>query len=98
MAWLARPGGRSWLAGFAGLAGVGGRGRGRRRARRRAGAGEGGRGGQAALLRCSENGDCSSTRAVAEVIPDSAAPWIRARHCRAKIGGAAEPCHVSGQR
>ena len=36
--------------------------------------------------------------ATAEVIPGSATPWIRARHCRAKIGGAAEPCHVSGQR
>ena len=36
--------------------------------------------------------------AAAEVIPGSAAPWIRARYCRAKIGGAAEPCHVSGQR
>ena len=36
--------------------------------------------------------------AAAVVIPGSAAPRIRARHCRAKIGGAAEPCHVSGQR
>ena len=36
--------------------------------------------------------------AVAEVIPGSAAPPIRERHCRSKIGGAAEPCHVSGQR
>ena len=36
--------------------------------------------------------------AAAEGIPGSAAPWIRARHCRAKIGGAVEPCHVSGQR
>ena len=36
--------------------------------------------------------------AASEVIPGSAAPWIRAWHCRAKIGGAAEPCHVSGQR
>ena len=35
--------------------------------------------------------------ATAEVIPGSVAPWIRARHCRAKISGAAEPCHVSGQ-
>ena len=32
------------------------------------------------------------------VIPPSVAPWIRARHCRAKIGGTAEPFHVSGQR
>ena len=36
--------------------------------------------------------------AVAEDIPGSAAPWIRARHCHAKIGGAAEPYPVSGQR
>ena len=36
--------------------------------------------------------------AAAEVISGSVAPRIRARHCRAKIGGAAEPCHVSGQR
>ena len=36
--------------------------------------------------------------AAAEVISGSVAPWIRARHCRAKIGGAVEPCHVSGQR
>ena len=36
--------------------------------------------------------------AAAVFIPGSAAPQIRARHCRAKIGGAAEPCHVSGQR
>ena len=36
--------------------------------------------------------------AAAEVIPGSAAPPIKARHCRAKISGAAEPCHVSGQR
>ena len=36
--------------------------------------------------------------AAAEVIPGSAAPWIRAWHYRAKIGGAAEPYHVSGQR
>ena len=35
--------------------------------------------------------------AAAEVLPGSAAPPIRARHCRAKIGGAAEPYHVSGQ-
>ena len=34
--------------------------------------------------------------AAAEVIFGSAALWIRARHCRVKIGGAAEPCHVSG--
>jgi len=32
------------------------------------------------------------------VIPGSTAPRIKARHCHAKIGGAAEPCHVSGQR
>ena len=32
------------------------------------------------------------------IISGSATPRIRARHCRAKIGGAAEPCHVSGQR
>ena len=62
------------------------------------GTGEGGRGGQAALLRCSENGDCSVTRAAAEDIPGCAAPWIRARHCCVKIGGAAELCLVSGQR
>jgi len=36
--------------------------------------------------------------AAVEGIPGSAAPWIRARHCRAKIGGAVEPCPVSGQR
>ena len=36
--------------------------------------------------------------AAAKVIPGSAAPWIRARQCRAKIGGAVEPCHVTGQR
>ena len=36
--------------------------------------------------------------ATTEVIPGSAAPWIWARHCRIKIGGATEPCHVSGQR
>ena len=36
--------------------------------------------------------------ATTEVIPSFAVPLIRARHCRAKIGGAAEPCHVSGQR
>ena len=36
--------------------------------------------------------------AVAEDIPGSAAPWIRARHCHAKIGGAAELCPVSDQR
>ena len=36
--------------------------------------------------------------AAAEDIPGSAAPWIRARHWRAKIGGAAEPYPVSGQR
>ena len=35
--------------------------------------------------------------AAAEGIPGFAAPWIRARHCRAKIGGAAEPCPVNGQ-
>ena len=34
----------------------------------------------------------------AMVIPDSAAPRIRAQHCRAKIGGTTEPFHVSGQR
>ena len=28
--------------------------------------------------------------AASEVIPGSAAPWIRARYCRAKIGGAAQ--------
>ena len=28
----------------------------------------------------------------------TAAPWIKVRHCHAKIGGAAEPCHISGQR
>ena len=43
--------------------------------------------------------------ATAEVIPGSAVPWIRVRHYRAKIGGAAGPttsaasesgrCHVS---
>ena len=73
---------------------------GRTRPRRTActAAGMRGRGGQAALLRCSGNGDCSGTRAAAEDIPGSAAPWIRARHCRAKISGAAEPCHFSGQR
>ena len=31
-------------------------------------------------------------QAATEGILGSAAPWIRARHCRAKIGGAAEPC------
>ena len=40
--------------------------------------------------------------AATEVIPGSAAPWIRARHCRAKIGGAAEPAtsavSASGRR
>ena len=36
--------------------------------------------------------------AATEGIPGFAAPWIMAWHCRAKIGGAAEPCHVSGQR
>ena len=36
--------------------------------------------------------------AAAVVIPGSAAPRIRARHCRAKIGGAAEPFQVSSQR
>ena len=36
--------------------------------------------------------------ATAEVIPGSDAPPIRARHCRAKISGTAEPCYVSGQR
>ena len=36
--------------------------------------------------------------ATVEVIPGSAIPWIRAWHYRANIGGAAEPCHVSGQR
>ena len=34
----------------------------------------------------------------AVVISGSAAPRIRARHCRAKIGGTIEPSHVSGQR
>ena len=97
-AWLARAGGCGWLAGAGGLAGVGGRGHGGRRAWRRPGAGEGGRSGQAALLSCSRNGYCSGTRTAMEVIPGSAAPRIRARHCRAKIGGAAEPCHVNGQR
>ena len=41
---------------------------------------------------------CSGSGTGRVVIPGSAAPRIRARHCRAKIGGAAEPCHVSGQR
>ena len=36
--------------------------------------------------------------AAAVVIPGSAAPRIRARHYRTKIGGATVPCHVSGQR
>ena len=33
----------------------------------------------------------------AGVLFGSAAPRIRARHCRAKIGGAAEPYHVTGR-
>ena len=65
-AWLARLAyclaERGWLAGAGGLAGVGGRGRGGRRPWRRAGEGEGGRGGNAALLRFSRNGDCSGKR------------------------------------
>ena len=36
--------------------------------------------------------------ATVEVISGSDAPCIKARHYRAKIGGAAEPCHVSSQR
>ena len=37
------------------------------------------------------------TRDAVGVLFGSAAPRIRARHCRAKIGGAAEPCHVTGR-
>jgi len=36
--------------------------------------------------------------AATEDIPGSAAPPILVRQCRALIGGAAEPCPVSGQR
>ena len=39
----------------------------------------------------------SGTDLAAGVLFGSAVPWIRARHCRAKIGGATEPCHVTGR-
>ena len=41
---------------------------------------------------------CSGSGSGRGGITGSAASRIRARHCRTKIGGAAEPCHVSDQR